>query len=159
MTSIEDAPRPETSTSRWPTAICATLGTWSYSFTWNSVSVALPDMKGTFSATNDQIAWVMIAFIVGSAAMTASIGWLSSRFGRKQLFLFAIVGFTISLVGCGSATTIEEEVAWRFFQGVAGAPLIALGQMITVNSFPRNRYSAQPLLMGPPAKPAAVLSL
>jgi DHA2 family multidrug resistance protein len=129
------------SVNRWPTAICATLGTWSYSFTWNTVSVALPDMKGAFSATNDQIAWVMIAFIVGSAAMTASIGWLSSRFGRKQLFLFAIAGFTISLIGCGSATTIEEEVVWRFFQGVSGAPLIALGQIITVNSFPPDRYS------------------
>ena len=141
MTSNESTAQVESSVIRWPTAICATLGTWSYSFTWNTVSVALPNMKGSFSATNDQIAWVMIAFIVGSAAMTASIGWLSSRFGRKQLFLFAVAGFSISLVGCGSATTIEEEVAWRFFQGVTGAPLIALGQMITVNAFPQNRYS------------------
>jgi len=129
------------SSIQWPTAICATLGTWSYSFSWNTVTVALPDMKGAFSATNDQIAWVMIAFIVGSAAMTASIGWLSARFGRKQLFLFAIGGFTVSLIGCGAATTIEEEVVWRFVQGVTGAPLIALGQIITVNAFPANRYS------------------
>ena len=126
---------------RWPTAICATLGSWSYSFTWNTVSVALPHMKGSFSATNDQIAWVMIAFIVGSAAMTASIGWLSSRFGRKQMFLFSIGGFTLSLFGCGMATTLEQEVIWRFIQGVTGAPLIALGQMITVNAFPPNRYT------------------
>ncbi len=127
--------------SSWPTAICATLGTWVYSFTWNTVSVALPQMKGSFSATNDQIAWVMISFIVGSAGMTASIGWLSSRFGRKQVFLFAIGGFTLSLLGCATATTLEQEVLWRFFQGITGAPLIALGQIITVNAFPANRYT------------------
>ncbi len=141
MPNTDDQLLIEPEVQPWPTAICATLGSWVYSFTWNSVSVALPDMKGSFSATNDQIAWVMIAFIVGSAAMTASIGWLSARFGRKQMFLFAIGGFTVSLIGCGSATTLEQEVLWRFIQGVTGAPLIALGQLITVNSFPPNRYS------------------
>ena len=79
---------------RWAIVVCGTAGTWSYSFTWNSVGVALPDMKGTFAATNDQIAWVMIAFVVGGAAMTASIGWLASRLGRKQIFLLGLAGYT-----------------------------------------------------------------
>jgi len=77
----------------------ATLGTWTYSFTWNTVGVALPHMKGTFSATNDQVSWVMISFVVGSAIMTASIGWLSGKFGRRQLFLFSTAGFCVSLAG------------------------------------------------------------
>ncbi len=141
MTSTDTSRLSESFAHRWPTAICATLGSWAYSFTWNTVSVALPHMKGSFSATNDQIAWVMISFIVGSAAMTASVGWLSSRFGRKQLFLFSVGGFTLSLIGCGTATTLEQEVIWRFVQGVTGAPLIALGQIITVNAFPPNRYT------------------
>ena len=129
------------SSRRWLVAVVATLGTWTYSFTWNTVSVALPHMKGTFSATNDQVAAVMISFIVGSAMMTASIGWLSGRFGRKQLFLFSAVGFLISLIGCGGSTTLETAVFWRFIQGVTGAPLIALGQIIAVNAFPPEKYS------------------
>ena len=128
-------------TNPWLIATCATLGTWTYSFTWNTVTVALPHMKGTFSATNDQVAWVMISFIVGSAAMTASIGWVSNRFGRKRVFLCAIAGFMLSLVGCATATTLTGEVLWRFIQGVSGAPLIALGQIIAVNAFPREKYS------------------
>ncbi|MEM8688293.1 MAG: DHA2 family efflux MFS transporter permease subunit [Pseudomonadota bacterium] len=126
---------------RWAIVACGTAGTWSYSFTWNSVGVALPDMKGTFAATNDQIAWVMIAFVVGGAAMTASIGWLASRFGRKELFLLGLGGYTISLVGCGAATSLEAEVFWRLFQGLSGAPLLSLGQLIVVNAFPRERYT------------------
>ena len=141
MTSQTSIETPEMGLRSWLTALVATLGTWAYSFTWNTVGVALPNMKGTFSANNDQIAWIMIAFIVGSAMMTASIGWLSGRFGRKELFLFSIIGFTLSLIGCGSATTLEMEVFWRFIQGLTGAPLIALGQIIAVNAFPPEKYS------------------
>ena len=122
------------------TVLCATFATAVYAFTWNSVTVALPQMQGRFSATTDQIAWVMIAFIIGSAAMTASIGWVSDRFGRRQVFLWAIVGYAVTLAGCGAATTLEQEIAWRFMQGVFGAALLPLGQVIAVNAFPKERY-------------------
>ncbi len=140
QTVVSDEALP-TGLRRWAIALCGTAGTWSYSFTWNSVGVALPDMKGTFAATNDQITWVMIGFVVGGAIMTASIGWLSARLGRKQLFMLGLAGYTISLLGCGAATTLEVEVFWRFIQGLAGAPLLSLGQLIVVNAFPRERYT------------------
>ena len=123
------------------TALCATFATVTYAFTWNAVTVALPHMQGRFSSTTDQIAWVMIAFVIGSAAMTASVGWISDRFGRRQVFLSAILGYIITLVGCGVATTLVQEVAWRFVQGVFGAALLPLGQVIAVNAFPRERYA------------------
>ena len=123
------------------TVLCATFATAIYAFTWNSVTVALPHMQGRFSATTDQIAWVMIAFIIGSATTTASIGWVSDRFGRRQVFMSAIAGYAVTLAGCGAATTLEQEVAWRFTQGVFGAALLPLGQVIAVNAFPKERYA------------------
>ncbi len=117
-----------------------TLGTAAYDFTWTVVGVAMPHMQGSFSATPDQVAWVMTGFIVGSAMMMASVGWLSARFGRKQLFLFAMAGYTITLIGCGMADSLVEEVSWRFLQGVVGAPLIPLGQAIAVDAFPPEHH-------------------
>ncbi len=96
--------------------LCSTLGTASYAFTWNSVGVALPHMQGSFSATTDQIAWVMIAFVIGSAMMTASVGWFSIRFGRKRIYLCALAGYTVTLLGCATATTLEQQE-----MGVGGA--------------------------------------
>jgi DHA2 family multidrug resistance protein len=139
--TTDRTPESGSSSRSWLIAMVATLGTWTYSFTWNTVGVALPHMKGTFSATNDQVSWVMISFVVGSAIMTASIGWLSGKFGRRQLFLFCTAGFCVSLVGCATATTLEAEVFWRFIQGVSGAPLIAVGQIIAVSAFPPEKYS------------------
>ena len=57
--------------------LVATLSTAAYAFMWNSVTVALPHMMGAFAATTDQITWVMIAYIVGSATATASVGWFT----------------------------------------------------------------------------------
>lgn len=122
------------------TAFCVTVGTWAYGFTWNSVGVALPHMQGSFSATIDQISWIMIAFIIGSAIMTASIGWLSTRFGRREVYLAALAVYTVTLLGCGQSATLTEAVFWRFLQGFSGAPLIPLGQSIAVNAFPPGRH-------------------
>jgi DHA2 family multidrug resistance protein len=117
-----------------------TLATAVYAFTWNSVTVALPHMQGAFSSTIDQVAWVMISFVIGSAAMTASVGFLSDRYGRKEVFLISTVGFLVTLVGCASSSTLTEMVFWRFMQGLCGSGLMPLGQIIAVNAFPKERY-------------------
>jgi len=123
----------------------ATLSTAAYAFMWNSVTVALPHMMGAFAATTDQITWVMISYIVGSAAATASVGWFTGRFGRRRVFLFAIAGFTVSQLGCGMATTLEGEVLWRMIQGICGAPLVPLGQILAVNAMPGRHTQATSL--------------
>ena len=117
-------------------------GGWVFEFIWSIAGVSLGHMQGTFSATPDQISWVMTAFIMGSVITIACTGWLANRFGRKQVFLTALFGFGVSLLMCGSSTTIEEEVTWRLIQGIFGAPLLPLSQAITVDVFPRERHGA-----------------
>ena len=125
--------------------LVATLSTAAYAFMWNSVTVALPHMMGAFAATTDQITWVMISYIVGSATATASVGWFTGRFGRRRVFLLAIAGFAVSQLGCGMATTLEGEVIWRLVQGICGAPLVPLGQILAVNAMPERHTQATSL--------------
>ncbi len=113
-----------------------------YEFTWSIAGVGLPHMQGSFSATPDQIAWVMTAFIMGTVITIACTGWLSDRFGTKRVFLTSIAGFGVSLFMCGIATTLHEEIAWRLIQGIFGATLLPLGQSITVAAYPPDRHGA-----------------
>ena len=62
------------------------VGTSVYEFTWTIAGVALPRMQGAFSATPDEITWVMTAFVMGSTVMIAFSGWLSVRFGSAAFF-------------------------------------------------------------------------
>ena len=119
----------------------AVLGSAVFDLTWIIVGVALPYMQGTFSATSDQIAWVMTGFIVGGTMMTAATGWASTRFGRKQVFVLAIGCNMVTTFMCGLADSLMEEVIWRFFQGLFSAPLLALGQAITIDAFPEEDRS------------------
>src|SRR4051795_5434256 len=91
-------------------------------------NVALPYMQGSLSATYDEITWVLTSYITATAIMTAPVGWLASRFGRKRLFLVAIVGFTVSSMLCCAAQSLAQIVLFRLLQGMFSAALVPLSQ-------------------------------
>ena len=124
---------------KWMIVLAGVLGSAVFDLTWVIVGVALPHMQGTFSATSDQIAWVMTGFIVGGTMMTAATGWASTRFGRKRLFIIAIAANMVTTFMCGLADSLFSEVCWRFLQGMFSAPLLALGQSITIDAFPEEK--------------------
>jgi len=98
-------------------------------------NVALPYMQGSLSASLDQINWVLTSYIVASAIMTAPIGWVADRFGRKRLFVICAAGFTFASVLCGLAENIEQMVAFRLLQGAFGASLVPLSQSVMLDSY------------------------
>src|ERR1700685_3449380 len=87
---------------------CAIGATVLQSLDQTIANVALPYMQGSFSASYDEITWVLTSYITATAIMTAPVGWLASRFGRKQLFVACIVGFTIASMLCGAAQTLQQ---------------------------------------------------
>ena len=104
------------------------------------ISIALPHMQGTFSATPDQIAWVAVAFVLGTTAMIVATGWISARVGGRRLFILSLVGVAVMMVLCANATTLQEEVLWRFLMGAIGAPVQPLCQVIILNTYPREQH-------------------
>ena len=111
-------------------------------------NVALPNMQGSLSATQDQVSWVLTSYIVAAAIATPATGWLASIMGRRRLLLLAIAGFTIASVLCGIATTIGEMVAFRLLQGLFGASLVPLSQSTLLDVYPRERHGAAMALWG-----------
>ena len=134
--SLPAEPEIPTGFRRWAIVFAAVLGSAVFDLTWIIVGVALPHMQGTFSTTPDQIAWVMTSFIVGGTMMTAATGWASTRFGRRQLFIVAIAANMVTTFMCGISDSLLSVVFWRFMQGMFSAPLLGLGQSITIDAFP-----------------------
>ncbi|MDH7797332.1 MULTISPECIES: DHA2 family efflux MFS transporter permease subunit [unclassified Beijerinckia] len=99
-------------------------------------NVALPHMQGSLSATADQVTWVLTSYIVATAVMTAPVGWLSTRFGRKNFFVFCLAGFTIASALCGLAQSLEQIVLYRVIQGMTGAAIVPLSQSIMMDLYP-----------------------
>ena len=94
-------------------------------------------MQGSLSASLDQINWVLTSYIVASAIMTAPIGWMSDRFGRKKLFIICVAGFTVASLLC--AHVAEHRRRWcssRLLQGAFGAALVPLSQSVMLDAYP-----------------------
>ena len=116
--------------------VCAMSGTVMQALDMTIANVALPYMQGSLSASLDQINWVLTSYIVAAAIMTAPIGWLSDRFGRKKLFILCAAGFTVASLLCALAQTIEQIVAFRLLQGMFGAALVPLSQAVMLDAYP-----------------------
>ena len=136
--------------SKHPALITASVGLASflYSVDWTIAAVALPHMQGTFSATQDQIAWVITSYIVASALSIPAAGWLSLRFGRKRVFIWAVTVFLVASVACGAANSLAAEVFARIVQGLGGAFLIPLSHAIILDTYPPEEQGKAMALWG-----------
>ena len=115
--------------------ICAMTATIMQALDTTIANVALPYMQGTLSASQDQINWVLTSYIVAAAIMTAPVGWIANRFGRKNIFIICSAGFTFASVLCGLAQDINQMVLFRLLQGVFGAALVPLSQAVMLDSY------------------------
>ena len=118
---------------------CAIGATVLQSLDQTIANVALPYMQGSFSASYDEITWVLTSYITATAVMTAPVGWLAARFGRKPLFLVAIIGFTVSSMLCGAAQSLAQIVLFRLLQGMFSASLVPLSQATLLDIYPHER--------------------
>ena len=116
--------------------VCTMIATLMQALDSTIANVALPYMQGSLSATSDQITWVLTSYIVAAAIMTAPVGWLSARFGRKNLFITCLVGFTVASMLCGVAQSLEQIVLFRLLQGIFGAALVPLSQSTMLDIYP-----------------------
>jgi len=123
-------------------------------------NVALPHMQGSLSASQDQATWILTSYILATAVMTPLSGWLSLKIGRKPMFLFSIVIFTLASMLCGVAQNLPEMVICRLLQGIAGASLMPLSQTVMLDIYPQRQipqvmsiWSAA-VIMGPIIGPA-----
>ncbi|MGE4012201.1 MAG: DHA2 family efflux MFS transporter permease subunit [Alphaproteobacteria bacterium] len=128
--------------------VCVMLATIMQALDMTIANVALPFMQGSLNAGLDQINWVLTSYIVATAIMMPLTGWMVARFGRKQVFLFTVAGFTVSSMLCGMAGSLEQMVVFRLLQGVFGAPLVPLSQTVLLDSYPREKHGQATALWG-----------
>jgi MFS transporter, DHA2 family, multidrug resistance protein len=123
-------------THKWLIAIAVMLGTVLEVLDTSIVNVSLPHMQGSFSASVDEIAWVVTSYLVANGIMIPMTGWISSRFGRKRYFMASVMAFVAASAACGAAQSLGQMVLFRLAQGVAGAAMIPSSQAILMETFP-----------------------
>src|ERR1700729_984402 len=106
------------------------------------VSTALPTIVNDLGGLS-HLSWVVTGYMLASTATTQVWGKLGDQYGRKYLFLGAIVIFLVGSALCGQSRNMGELIAFRAVQGVGGGGLMVLTQAIIGDIVPareRGKY-------------------
>jgi len=89
------------------------------------VTVALPSMQRELGAGVGELEWVSLSYLVVLIGLVAAAGRLSDVLGRKLLYTYGFVVFTLASLGCGLASSLGVLIAMRVVQAVGAAMLQA----------------------------------
>jgi DHA2 family multidrug resistance protein len=84
----------------------------------------------------DQVQWVITAYMIASAVLIPTVGWLGNRVGNRNLFLLSLVVFIGTSVLCGLAWSGGTLIFFRILQGAGGGPLIPMSMVLLNDAFP-----------------------
>ena len=121
---------------KWLITFAVMLGTTLEVLDSSIVNVALPHLQGAFSASLDEIAWVVTSYLIANGIMIPMTGWISERCGRKRYLLASVCVFVVASVLCGAAQSLTQIVFFRLIQGAAGAAMVPSSQAILIETFP-----------------------
>jgi DHA2 family multidrug resistance protein len=124
------------STRKWMITMTVMSGMIMSALDMSIVNVALPHMRGSLSASVEEITWVSTGYILSNVIIMPIVAFLSSRFGRKNFYIFSVFSFTVASMLCGIAWDLPSIVVFRIIQGIGGGALIPISQSILRETFP-----------------------
>jgi MFS transporter, DHA2 family, multidrug resistance protein len=123
-------------TNKWVITSAVLVGALMGAIDTSVVNVALVHIQATFGVTTEQVTWVSTAYLITVVIVMPLTAWLGSVLGRKRMYLFCVLLFTVSSVLCGLSRTLGELIAFRVLQGLGGGALQPVSQAIMRETFP-----------------------
>src|SRR6185369_7631750 len=120
-------------------------------------NVSLRYIAGGLSAPSSDSEWVITSYLAANAIILPISGWLTTRLGRRNYFLFSIGLFTFASALCGMATSLGMLIAARVLQGLAGGGLQPSSQGVLLDAFPPEKQGAAMTIFGVAALIAPVV--
>ncbi|MGD0748465.1 MAG: DHA2 family efflux MFS transporter permease subunit [Acidimicrobiales bacterium] len=100
------------------------------------VTVALPTLQHTFDASVGAVTWVGLSYLLVLVATVTAVGRFADMWGRKLLYVYGFVLFTLASVLCGLAPGLAALCGFRALQAVGAAMLQANSLAIIVLVMP-----------------------
>ncbi|KAJ5463669.1 hypothetical protein N7475_008613 [Penicillium sp. IBT 31633x] len=101
-----------------------------------SLSVALPEIAQELNGTAIEAFWSGTSFLLCSTVFQPSFASFSNIFGRRPIFLIALIFFCVGAIIAAIANDFTYLLIGRSIQGVGGGGLISLSEVITTDLVP-----------------------
>ena len=108
------------------------------------VNVALPSIQNSLHFSQNNLAWVVNAYLIPFGGLLLLAGRIGDLIGRRRIFLIGLTIFTAASLACAMSEAQGTLIAARFIQGVGGAlaSAVILGMIVTMFPQPREQAKA-----------------
>ena len=119
------------------------------------LNTALPTMAADLHESPLQMQSAVVSYALTLALLMPLSGWLSDRFGIRQVFFGAMLIFVFGSALCAAATNLPLLVAARVVQGIGGAMMTPVPRLVMVRAYDKTQlismmnYVVMPALIGP----------
>jgi DHA2 family multidrug resistance protein len=127
---------PDHPSYKWWVTATVMLGAFLVVVSGATINVALPPLMTTFSMNLDEVQWVITAYMIASAVLIPTIGWLGNRLGNRTLFLLSLLTFISGSALSGLAWSGGALIFFRIVQGAGGGPLLPMAMVLLNEAFP-----------------------
>ncbi len=123
------------------------------------VNTAIPMIARDLGESPLHLQAVVIAYMLTTAVLIPTSGWLADRFGTRRMFIVAVILFVLGSLFCALSPNLDLLIAARVIQGAGGALLVPVGRLTILKTYPRHdfvkvlSFITIPALIGPLAGP------
>ncbi|ALB45195.1 MFS transporter [Clostridium beijerinckii] len=103
------------------------------------VNIGLPTIARAFNADFASLQWIALSYLLAVTSLIVGIGRIGDIFGKKNIFIYGIIIFTVASLLCGISTSIYELIIFRALQGIGGSILITLSFAIAGDLVPKEK--------------------
>jgi len=111
-------------------------------------NVALPTLAQAFSASFQEVQWIVLAYLLAITTLIVSVGRLGDITGRRRLLLAGIFLFIAASVVCSVAPTLWLLIGARAAQGLGAAVMMALTMAFVGEIVPKAKTGSAMGLLG-----------
>ncbi|MDX6590068.1 MAG: hypothetical protein QOI84_1342, partial [Solirubrobacterales bacterium] len=108
------------------------------------VNVALPTIQNDLGFSQNNLAWVINAYMIPFGGLLLLAGRIGDLVGQRRVFLFGLTIFTAASLVCAASQNQEMLIGARFVQGIGGAlsSAVILGMIVTMFPKPADQAKA-----------------
>ena len=118
--------------------LVASIASFLFPLMSSSVNIAIPSIGKELSLDTVTLSWIATAYILASAALLVPFGRIADIYGRKRVFTYGIIIFTISSLLLGITGSATMLISFRVLQGIGGAMIAGTGVALLTSVYPAN---------------------
>lgn len=126
--------RCERGTPRWQFLLALSFGAFLTSLDAGAVNAVLPLIRQEFGGAISRVQWVLAAELLVTSGLLLVFGRLGDRFGPGAVYRTGFGVFLCGCILCGLAPSLPLLIAFRSFQGIGTAMLLANSPAVLVRN-------------------------